>query len=253
MIYIILPGTIKIKASTGIKCTRSEFNACIQNMNNWVKWFPADKESLVKKDSFYFKQYSYLPGQQLTNGAEIEINGKLKLNSQLITYNLRPDSIIINWSTAILAGNNPFKRIEYYFEAIHLKNNMDVILDSLKNYAVKPINVYGFNIKMETFGDSLLVSTKKTFATSPTVNDVYEIINNLHTYINSSNAAVVDSPMIHIKNTGTGQYSVSAAIAIDHLLPENSTYSIIRMVINNRKYISADVYGGPGTVENAHK
>jgi hypothetical protein len=180
------------------------------------------------------------------------IGEKLNLPSQILAYNLKPDSILVTWTTSVNVGSNPIKRIQYYFDAVELKRNMDVILDSLRNYVAKPINVYGFNIKLDSFDDTLLVSTKKTFTTSPTVNEEYEMINNLHTYINSNHAAVTDSPMIHVQQLPDGKYKLMIAIAIDHVIPENENYSIIRMVHMDGKYITADVYGGPGALENAH-
>src|SRR3954470_20465826 len=150
MVYIILPATIKISASTGIKCTISEFNTCVHNTDKWRQWFPGNDLSQNKKDTFYYQHYSYFPNQKLSNGSEILIGEKLKLPSQLIAFNINPDSILVSWTASLNVGNNPMKKIQYYFNAVSLQTKMQLILDSLKHYTSSTINVYGFNIQMET-------------------------------------------------------------------------------------------------------
>ena len=246
-IYFFIPSTIKITATKNIKCTVNELNTCLRDQRKWQEWFPGNKEAFV------FNGFQYSEKEYKLNGADIDIsNPQYKFHSVLLGLSLTPDSLLATWSSEINNGLNPVDRIKRYLQASELQKDMQLILDSLKSFSSHSINVYGFNIRRTSFDDSLLLSKKQIYNSKPDLDEQYRVINDLKHYITSKGATIVDSPMVNMTPEFSG-YRMQIAIAIDHEIPENDMYKLIRMVHINGKYVAADVFGGPDKIQKGHE
>ena len=72
---------------------------------------------------------------------------------------VRDDSSYLQWQLNLDGGAGPIRRIGRYREARKLKDEMGIILDSLRSYLEVESHIYGMDISEGTTKDSFLVMT----------------------------------------------------------------------------------------------
>lgn len=252
-IYLFIPGTMRLSVSTHVKCTSNELIRCLHDQQKWQQWFPGNKET------FEFEGYQFKEKEKKLNGTDINIsNNYYKIHSSLISLSLATDSVLVTWSGEVKNGLNPITRIKHFLDISNLEQKMGIVLDSLRSFASEPINVYGYNIRRTGFDDSLLLSTRNSYKSIPDLNEQYRLIHELQHYIRSQGAVILDSPMVHISRAENAtptntDYRIQVAVSIDRPILETKSYSLIRMVHINGKYVTADVKGGPDEIQKARE
>lgn len=252
--YIFVPSKITISKITIIKCLPGPTAGFLLNGESWQKWLPQASMAEIEQHLVSYKNYSYLLARPFFNQVQIEI--KQNSNRYVSKISIIPivrDSSVIHWETSFTSSKNPIKRVTQYFNALALKENMTDILEHLKGFLEQNKNVYGFEIKKTTFGDTLLMTTKVHFPTYPNTREVYNIIDNLRTYISLKGGVTTGNPMIHIQQEDSTDFRLMAALPINKNIEEDKNHSIIMMMHRKENFISANVWGGPETIKKAYQ
>ena len=257
LIYLLIPGEIKI-SSVGIAgCTEKEFGKCINNNARWLDWLPdsaKNKTSVISTKSFTYNNCTYHLTEPLLNGlsfiTEYE-NFSIKNALEYGTY--KKDSISIIWSGSFKASNNPVTRIKQYLQAVHFKKTTDILLGRLTSFALIPKNIYGFNIHKTSFENKFLIATKLQLNYYPSTNEIYGWIDELRAYNKEKNGIEIDHPMFHVSMLDSLHYNVMIAIATNKEIEQNKKYFLVRMAHMDGSFVSADVYGGPASIKKAHE
>jgi len=153
------------------------------------------------------------------------------------------DSALVEWRMPISLSNNPFKRIQQYIQVKSTKADMASFLNKLKAFAIQPENIYGFAIKKTKLSDSLLITTKAIFPTTPSTDAYYNLISQLQAYAESQNALITNYPMLNITTINNNQYETMVALPINKEIPGSSDIKFKRMVPGN--ILVTEVKGGP--------
>ena len=246
-IYIFIPARLDIVQITTIHCTTPGIYRTLTTRKKWNSWWP---DTQTNSHTLHYKNNSFEITKTLMNTLEIRIHqNEQSINSTLHLLPLAGDSTNMVWTCSSPSGPNPLKRIQYYRQAVTLKNNMAVILSHFKTFAEKKENIYGFSFHEVIFKDSLLISTKSTMASYPSVADIYSLINTLKKYSAAKQAQQTGNPIVNITPLQPAGFQVMTAIPVDRSIPINSQFFHQRIPLNRFQVIR--VHGGDGVVNQA--
>jgi hypothetical protein len=155
----------------------------------------------------------------------------------------------MQWSCSVVTSLNPIKRIQQYQYAVTIKNNMAAVLGFFKSFAEKKENIYGISLQETIYKDSLLISTKSTTVSYPSVANVYSLINALKKYSAARQAQQTGNPYLNITPLNPFGFQVMTAIPVDRSIPTNSKFFHQRIPLN--RFQVTRVHGGSGTVNHA--
>ena len=94
--------------------------------------------------------------------------------------------------------------------------------------------------------DTLLISTKKTFNAYPTTEQVYEMIADLETCINTNAVMQTNPPMLHVVQD-SGVFKTMVAIPINKSIPNTDRFIIKKMIAG--KILITEATGGSANAE----
>ena len=246
-IYIFIPARLNIIQITPIHCTTPGAYRTLTTREKWNAWWP---ETPSNSHTLHYKNNSFEITKTLMNTFEIHIHqNKQPINSTLHLLPLAGDSTNMVWKCSFPSGPNPFKRIQHYRQAVILKNNMAAILNYFKSFAEKKENIYGISVQEIIFKDSLLISTKSTMTSYPSVADIYSLINTLKKYSAAQQAQQTGNPIVNITPLNPFRFQVMTAIPVDRSIPTNSQFFHRRIPLNRFQVIR--VHGGDGAVNQA--
>jgi hypothetical protein len=143
------------------------------------------------------------------------------------------------------------KRILQYSEAIDIKNNMAVLLDSLRAFLEVERNIYGINIIETSTTDTLLMATRSVLPSYPSNADIYHLAGLIKQYINSAQAKVTGSPLVNITPLPKGQFELMVAVPTNKELKGNGAIFYREMIPGN--FLMAEVKGGDSAIAQARK
>jgi hypothetical protein len=171
------------------------------------------------------------------------------LPAQINAILYKIDSSAVIFQTSLPPATNPFARLSNYLQGRKIAGTADEILEHLRAYAVKEENIYGFTVRKERVKDTSFVAVRFAASSYPAPDLVYGAVDELRSYIRTSEASERGYPMLHAEHEGNGEYSVMVAIPVDRVLPGNERIKPKRMVPGN--ILVAEVKGGAFTVQKA--
>jgi hypothetical protein len=246
-IYFFLPTRLEIVQITPVHCTTPGAYRALTTREKWSSWWPADRPN---SNAFFYNNNSFEITKTLMNTFEIRIHqNEQPINSTLHLIPLTGDSTNVEWRCSFSSGVNPIKRIQHYRHAVALKKDMAAILSHFKSFAEKKENIYGISFQEVIFKDSLLISTKETMASYPSVSDIYSLINALKKYSSAHQAQQTGNPYLNITPLNPFGFQVMTAIPVDRSIPTNSQFFHQRIPLN--RFEVTRVHGGVGTVNQA--
>lgn len=252
-VYIFIPGQIRISAVAVAPCIEKNATACLANETFIDQWWPGHNPK--KNDSsFRYKNYDYTITEAFTDGAEIQLTHDRKnLNTRLTIISYGKDSCAAQWQTLFTTSVNPFKRMSEYFDAVNIKNDLQNVLSSLLNFAGDTKNVYGFPIERTTFTDTILLATRFYSKTYPSVETIYDHINELRKKIKDAYAIEKDFPMLNVNQTDSNNYETMIAICVNKEIAGDQNFFVSRMVPMKDRFLKTEVTGGEQSIQHAHK
>lgn len=252
-IYIFIPTNIVVTKSIIVNANQAGTHRFLTDESNWKKWWPDSSGDNNKMTDLKLDGYRFNQNKSLFNSFEITIEKSGgALNSLLQLFLITNKSTEIKWIVAINSGINPFTRIQRYFIAKKLGNSLEVILASMAKYVNTVEHIYGLDIREERVKIEFMTSTKKSFSSYPTTENVYELIDQIRTYISKSQVKEEDYPMLHINIPDSTHYEAQVAIPISKQLPDSGIFSSKRM-LKKGNILTAEVTGGTYTIDERMK
>ncbi len=252
--WIYIPQKINVSSAVTYTANSQGVFNFLTDKNNWKKWWPGEiknngnGELLLK-----FSNYDFNVDQTLYHAYEIDYTKNNDSNSALLKIvSLKVDSTGLELSTEINAGTNPITRINKYFGARNIKNTFDSILHSLSQYTQTVRNVYDFNIRNELVQMQFLLSKGKTVPRYPSTEDIYSLIDEIRSYIKTTDGKEEFHPMLNIERKDSLNYLVRVGVPVDRKLPEAKDISVKQMVKNGNILVT-EVTGGRESIEHALK
>ena len=250
-VYIFLPATINFSKVAIIKTKLNIANRFLLDESRWNQWFPSSSENTHSDSSLNkYNRYAYSIEKKTMNAAAISIsNNEVSQHSVLNIISINRDSIAIEWKSEMPKVSNPIGRVRNYIAARKLQNDMGNILDSLKKFLARDVNVYGIHLYETMSRDSALVATQFVTKLYPSTNEIYNAIALLKKYIISNEAKENNYPMLHVKEINDTTFETMVAIPINKYLAGNNKIFLKRFV--PWKVLAAEVRGGNNTVKEA--
>ena len=245
-IFILFPTKVHFRQSVYVQTAPNSAIRFVLDEKAWYKWWPV--RSINKNDTtFSYKDFKYAINWKMISGDSVRItsnNGNI--SSLLNIIPVSKDSVGFQWEGESVKETNILKRIENYFTQKNLQNNTQDIFKALKNYLENDEKVYGINIAHAMVVDTLLISTKKIFKTYPSTEQVYEMVNDLKTYINNNSVTQTNPPMLHVVQDSS-VFNTMVAIPINKTMKNTDRFVIKKMVAG--KILITESKGGSANAE----
>lgn len=161
-------------------------------------------------------------------------------------------NVQVNWAAAVPTSYNPIKRIQRYFSASSLSDDIGKLLQSMEKFYADTANVYGVKINRDIVKDSLLIFTYDSIKGNPSQEKIYSMIDELRNYINAYSAKATDSPMLNIYTADSVWFLTKVAIPTNKRLPSLGKISF-KWMLGNGNILTADVEGDENKVNTAFK
>ncbi len=158
------------------------------------------------------------------------------------------DTNQIEWNYSLGTNSNPVNRINLFVQTKKINNDVEDILNHIKTFFEKQETVYGLTINQVQVKDTILISTKFSSSSYPSMRRIYEVIDSIKNYIAINNAKETDYPMLHVWQD-SGLFHTAIAIPVNERITENKTFYIKRMVPG--KILVSSVKGGAATADEA--
>ena len=244
LIYVFIPGKIKIHAFVPVKATMTGVSRLLSNDSTWHDWWPGEQ-------TFDSNGKSYILNGHIFNAFDvIIIKEKDSLDSRINLVLFDEDSMSVDWSLELATSTNPFRRFSQYKKAKEIRKDLNTILLSLKKFAEVPQNIYGIVVKRTIVQDSVLISTRRSFDHKPGVLEIDAMIQKLKAYIAQNEALEKNFPMLNIMMIDSSDYQAMVAIPVDRELPATKEFAP-KVLLKGGNILEAQIHGGQHTIEKA--
>ena len=244
--YLFFPAKIHFKKTMYAQTSPNSAVRYLLNEKNWHSWWPVSINN--PNDSIFpFKDFEYAVNWKMISGDSILIESKdVFVRSLINVFPISKDSVGFQWEGEAQSEASLFNRIHNYYNQKKLQGNADAIFKALKNHLENDEKVYGIKIERRMVVDTLLISTKKIFASYPTVEQVYELVNDLKKYINVNAALQTNPPMLHVVQDSS-MFKTMVAIPINKTLQNTERFIIKKMIAG--KILISEIKGGSENAE----
>ena len=252
--FILIPQQLSVSSISIMKANENATFRNLSDQNKWTKWWPSQKQEGLQKDYFPYNGYNYQLTKKLYKAIEVNmVKENQAFKGDIIILPISSDSIAVKWKSTLMTGNNPINRILSYQRAKKIKNNMEVILDSLKSFSENKQRVYAYNIQRTTVKDTFLIATKLTTTHYPSTKEIYSLVEILKNYIESRGAIKTNYPMLNVSTNDSIHYTTMVAIPTNRVLPDNGNIAFKLLMADKDKTLTAEVKGGLQNIKKAHK
>lgn len=183
-------------------------------------------------------------------GILLQLEG-LQAASALHVLPLGKDSVRLEWVAQAAGSYQPFRRWQSWRQAGRMEEALEEKLQAISRYLSVPENIYGVQIREERVTDSILVSTFRKTAGPADQTLVYQLVDELRSFIEKNGARETGYPMVNYTNED-GLYLTRVAIPVNQRLPDAGAISY-KWMMGGGKILVAEVKGGPAQVETALK
>ncbi len=254
--YVLIPSVIKLSKIEKVAASSEEvfrYFTTPQLRNKWISAVkPSDNQinDNITDSSFSFENENFRVSSVQSTSATIIIGTEYeKINSQILMVSEGVDSTVIIWEAEIIGGSNPISRITGYLTAQKIKNYFSGILDVHKKFITVPENVYTFPIVTEQVKDTILIASRKVFATNPGTTEIYDMITKLEAYAKANEVQLTNSPMLNITVIDSSHYQCTVALPINKEIKNDGDMYLSKMVPG--KILVETIKGGPVTIKYA--
>jgi hypothetical protein len=247
-VYLLIPSHLVVTKIELLNCNRDAADRVLQDTAGWVRWWPGTER---KGRQLLYRGAEFRMSQRLNKGAEILIDYQgREVPSVLNIFSLiRRDSSFIQWQFSCESGWDPLRRIGQYRRAKKLKEDMGVIMDSLRHFAGNTENVYGIAIEEASTNDSFLVETSRKVKGYPGTAVIYGVVHRLESFAARRGGTRTGFPMLNVDPEADGEYEMKVAIPVDLHLTDSGDVVFRKLVRGS--YLESNVSGGPGAVNAA--
>ena len=215
----------------------------INNPAQWSSWWPGETPLVFEDRQYTINPLTFDAANMIITNDKDSMSGIIKL------YPLSTDSLSIHWEFTKEASANPIQHIKNYFFVKRTRNQLNDIIESMKEFISSPQNLYGFEVEQTTVTDTLLVAIKTSIDHYPNTDDVYRLVERLRNYIKQSNAEETNVPMLNILKIDSTKYQYMVAIPVNKILPGEGEIQMKRMIPGN--ILVTEIRGGEATIDAA--
>jgi hypothetical protein len=236
-VYVFIPSEMSIKGSQMVYQPSSSVTRAMTQISKWPEWMP--KEIALKATSVLV---ATIEADLNQDGIQVPVvfsveNGEG--NNSFIRYETSMNNI--GWS--------PIERIQYALFARKIKHQLDLVLAAATAHYNYNKGVYGFDIVETKVKDSSYVALDQTLTDTPSLVQIYQMVDQLAAFINTQKGKAIGDPMVNITRADAKEIYIQVAIPIERDIPVNGAFSIKKMVLGN--LLSVKVQGDQAKVNEA--
>ncbi len=253
-VYYFIPADIKISTYITTAATREATFRVLQNDSIWkYSWPGTITNDSQGKNMYSIDDYHFYFNKASVSTLEITIRTKddtaLSILQTLRDFH---NSTALEWSTHIVAGQNPLKRIQSYFAAKRIHTIFKKVLAKMELFLSDVKHVYGLDIKKEAVKYQYLMAFKKTLDHYPSTKEIYSMIDEVKQYIKDAGEKEADQPMLNVTSLDTLHKEVQVALPLNTNLPGNNQFTTKKMLLGG-EILTAEVKGGNEAIHEAMK
>jgi hypothetical protein len=205
--------------------------------SKWGEWLP--------------KEITLKPTSALVATIQAELNQDgIQVPVQFSIMNSEGNNSFIQFETSMdQIGWSPIQRIQYYLFGKKIKRQLDLVLTAATAHYNYTKGVYGFDIVETKVKDSSYVAIDQTLTDTPSLVQIYQMVDQLAAFINTQKGKAIGYPMVNITKVEAKEVYVQVAIPLERDIPVNGTFSIKKMVLGN--LLSVKVQGDQTKVNEA--
>jgi hypothetical protein len=253
-LYIFIPDVIHIRRSVIVNATEPGLKRVLITEPGWGKWWPGagtGPDGKTVPAGYTYKHTVYTITDITFQSLVIRIRrGSLAADASLTLIPGKMDSTEVSWLAAVPTSYNPVKRLRACWQAKQWKKDAGNLLDTMRSFFSRPVNLYGFDIRKELVTDSILVSTYATCKGYPGTAFIYGLIDQLKTYIASRAANETGWPMLNIHTVDSLSYLARVAIPVNKKLESKGNISY-KWMLGGGNILMTEVKGGPEMIKKA--
>jgi hypothetical protein len=238
-VYLFIPNILVLKSTVSIPTSQKGLHRMLLNKKAVAAWWPGTSSN----DSFYLNGYRYQVYNNSVSLLPVIIEDKEQSVKSTLFLLSQSNSVNIDWMANTASSYNPVSRVLAYLKARKLNNDMNLIVEKMKEYFSNPVNIYGFDIKKELVVDANLISTSAKCKGYPATEFIYGLIGKLKDYANSQNTKITGFPMLNVEPGDSSDYFVRVALPLENILPSNGDIQQKRM-LKNGNILVTEVKGG---------
>jgi effector-binding domain-containing protein len=236
-VYLFIPSQMSIKGSQMVYQPTSSMTRAMTQTSKWDEWMP--KEIALKATSSLVA----------TIQAELNLDG-IQVPVVFSIENGEGNNSIIHYETSMNnIGWSPIERIQYYLFAKKIQNQLDLVLSAASAHYNYNKGVYGFDIVETKVKDSSYVALDKTLTDTPSLVQIYQMVDQIAAFINTQKGKAIGDPMVNITRLDENDVYIQVAIPIEKDIAVKDAFTIKKMVLGN--LLSVKVQGSQTKVNEA--
>ena len=236
-VYLLVPKLIIIKGAQVVNQSAPSVIRGMMQVDKWSEWLPKET-SLSVTGTMVATIQTKLTLDKINIPVEFSIIDDTSTNA-IIGFETSMENT--NWS--------PIARVQNYLFAKRIQGQLDLILSAAGNYYNTVKGVYGFDIQETKVQDSSLIALDQVMMDTPTLIQVYEMIDQLEQHIATQNGKVKNDPMVNITRINNDEVYTQVAIPIEKDIKVKPPFTLKKMVLG--KLLSVSVTGDAAAVNNA--
>jgi len=236
-VYVLIPNQLTIQGSQMVYQPTSSVIRAMTQTSKWSEWMP--KEIVL----------------QPTNSLVATIQANLNEDGILVPVvfsieNAEGKNSFIQFETSMdQIGWSPIKRIQYYLFARKIQGHLNQVLAAATAHYNYSKGVYGFDIVETKVKDSSYLAIDQTSTDTPSLVQIYQMVDQLTAYINTQKGKAIGDPMVNMTRVDAKEIYLQVAIPLERDIPVNGVFSIKKMVLGN--LLSVKVQGDQANVNAA--
>jgi hypothetical protein len=236
-VYLFIPSQIVIKGSQMVYQPTSSVTRAMTQTSKWTEWMP--------------KEIALIATSSLVATIQAELNQDgIQVPVVFSIENADGNNSFIRYETSMNnIGWSPIERIQYALFAKKIQNKLDLVLAAASSHYNYTKGVYGFDIVETKVKDSSYVAIDQTLTDTPSLVQIYQMVDQLAAFINTQKGKTIGDPMVNITRADANEIYIQVAIPIERDIPVNGSFSIKKMVLGN--LLSVKVQGDQAKVNEA--
>ena len=256
LVYFIIPNKILIRQTIVLNAKQNAVFRSLTDTKTWGKWWPVknNRDTNIVVNTYNLNNKNYNLADILTTSLLINIQSKdnslTKTSLDFVAFSR--DSVLLNWNAELATSYNPIKRIEIYLKATELKQDLKVLLISMKSHFSKLENTYGILIEEVPVVDSTLIFISDSSKGYPSTKFIYSMLDKLKDYSTKQGAQQSGHPMLNVYTVDSVSFLVKVALPVNKKLKDAGSIKY-KWMLGGGKILISDVTGETGKVDHAIK
>ena len=251
-IYLLVPAKPVVTHLAVVNATAKSIYRSLTDATMIQKWWGDSSlaPTPARNNEFAAAGFNYHFKPLMYNGVEVTISkGSSTWPSVMSIASVVQDSSLVEWKAEWPATSNPLQRLQHYWQAKKVKQQMGEVMQQFAAFMNRKENVYGLNIVRAKVTDTVILTHKRVLKDFPTPVVYYGMIQELEQYLATTGVQATNYPMLNISAINEEEIGVMVGIPISKAVTEKAPFQIKRMIPGN--ILVAEVTGGNHTVVTA--